>query len=148
MNNQAPTNPVNTITPTPDDAANQADAQAQQPADTDNAVDGADADNAVDGADAADDDAAADADGDVVEIEDGDTPLADQPVVDGADAEDAEEETGIVVDIEDDKTALADLPSVKEEKTKMPWIWAIIVGLFGAAGYEAYRRHEKKKEIR
>ncbi|MDY6103142.1 MAG: hypothetical protein SPI28_01230 [Acetatifactor sp.] len=148
LNNQAPTNPVNTITPTPDDAANQADAQAQQPADTDNAVDGADADNAVDGADAADDDAAADADGDVVEIEDGDTPLADQPVVDGADAEDAEEETGIVVDIEDDKTALADLPSVKEEKTKMPWIWAIIVGLFGAAGYEAYRRHEKKKEIR
>ena len=139
LNNQAPTNPVNTITPTPDDAANQADAQAQQPADTD---------NAVDGADAADDDAAADADGDVVEIEDGDTPLADQPVVDGADAEDAEEETGIVVDIEDDKTALADLPSVKEEKTKMPWIWAIIVGLFGAAGYEAYRRHEKKKEIR
>lgn len=148
LNNQAPTNPVNTITPTPDDAANQADAQAQQPADTDNAVDGADADNAVDGADAADDDAAADANGDVVEIEDGDTPLADQPVVDGADAEDAEEETGIVVDIEDDKTALADLPSVKEEKTKMPWIWAIIVGLFGAAGYEAYRRHEKKKEIR
>lgn len=148
LNNQAPTNPVNTITPTPDDAANQADAQAQQPADTDNAVDGADADNAVDDADAADDDAAADANGDVVEIEDGDTPLADQPVVDGADAEDAEEETGIVVDIEDDKTALADLPSVKEEKTKMPWIWAIIVGLFGAAGYEAYRRHEKKKEIR
>lgn len=148
LNNQAPTNPVNTITPTPDDAANQADAQAQQPADTDNAVDGADADNDVDGADAADDDVAADANGDVVEIEDGDTPLADQPVVDGADAGDAEEETGIVVDIEDDKTALADLPSVKEEKTKMPWIWAIIIGLFGAAGYEAYRRHEKKKEIR
>lgn len=66
-----------------------------------------------------------------VVIEDGETPLAGNI----EDVVDAEEKI-----IEDEETPLAAAPV-----EKMSWWWLLVVALFGATGYEMYRKHQAKK---
>ena len=66
-----------------------------------------------------------------VVIEDGETPLAGSI----EDVVDSEEKI-----IEDEETPLAAAPV-----EKMSWWWLLVVALFGATGYEMYRKHQAKK---
>lgn len=54
------------------------------------------------------------------------------------------DETGIIIDLEDNEVPLVRVPTAKDGRKKLTWIWAIMIGLLGAAGYEAYRQYAKK----
>lgn len=70
--------------------------------------------------------------GQVMNLEDAQTPLTDF----------AEDEK--LLDLDDEKTPLS---SFEEESTKrMSWWWLLIVAIMGATGYEMYKKHEKKKK--
>ena len=75
----------------------------------------------------------------LVAIADEEVPLADgnQGV-----ADDEEDST---LTIEEEEVPLAAAPVAKE---KMSWWWLLIVALMGATGYEMYKKHQEKKELK